>query len=62
MLEHLNDPAHWLARAEEVTLIAKKIDDDMARAQMLKAAATYQRLAERAITAPLVKMPRKPRS
>ena len=44
----LNDPAHWLQRAEEMRAIAEDMRDLDTRATMLRIADDYERLARRA--------------
>lgn len=42
------DPAHWLARAREMRQLADQAADDSAKSMMLRIAADYEKLAERA--------------
>ena len=42
------DAAHWRERAREMRALAAKISDDESRRQMLRIAADYDMLAERA--------------
>lgn len=42
------DPAHWRERAREARLLAEQMSDRDSRSRMLKIAADYDRLAERA--------------
>jgi len=44
----IDDAAYWLDRAEEVQLIAEDMTHPESRAQMLRVAETYKRLAQRA--------------
>jgi len=44
----INDPTHWRARAEEMRTLAEHLKDDQARDTMLRLAADYDRLAQRA--------------
>lgn len=44
----MDDPGHWLDRAEEARRLADQLSDPYARSQMLETAAGYERLAERA--------------
>jgi hypothetical protein len=45
---HINDPEHWRQRAQEMRKLAEDIKDSPARQTMLRIAADYDRLAERA--------------
>ena len=40
---------HWLARAEEVRMLAESISDENTRCEMLRIAAGYEKLAAQAI-------------
>ncbi len=43
----MNDPLHWLARAEEARALANTMDDDpSAKQRMLDIAASYDHIAE----------------
>lgn len=44
----LNNQAHWHLRAQEAELLAKQLEDPVAKAATLKIAAEYERLAKRA--------------
>jgi hypothetical protein len=44
----LNNPAHWHLRAQEVQLLASKLEDPVAKAATLKIAEEYGLLAARA--------------
>lgn len=44
----LDDPEHWLSRAEEIRTIAEFMNDPEASRIMFDIAAGYDRLAERA--------------
>jgi hypothetical protein len=44
----INDPKHWRDRAQESRDRAQQMDDPEAKATMLRIAADYERLAERA--------------
>jgi hypothetical protein len=44
----INDPEHWLQRAEQMRILADEIHDEQAKKTMLRIANDYGRLAERA--------------
>jgi hypothetical protein len=44
----INDPEHWLQRAEQMRILADEIDDEPAKETVLRIANDYGRLAERA--------------
>jgi hypothetical protein len=44
----VNDPEHWLRRAEEMRTLVKSIKDNTTKQTMLRIAADYERLATRA--------------
>ena len=44
----INDPEHWRNRAEEACTLADQMSDEMSKQTMLRIAADYDRLAERA--------------
>jgi hypothetical protein len=48
MTHVLNDPEHWLKRAEEARTLAGELTDSEARRMMLNIADGYDRLAKRA--------------
>jgi hypothetical protein len=50
MSDLLKDPAHWSERAEEARRLAETLGDAQARQTMLEIAASYDRLAGRALT------------
>jgi hypothetical protein len=43
-----NDPEHWRNRAEEARALADQMSDEASKQTMLRIAADYERLAERA--------------
>jgi hypothetical protein len=53
----INDPKYWWERAEEARSIAKLLDDQEAKRQMLAIAASYDRLSDH-----MKRRPRKLRS
>jgi hypothetical protein len=56
----INDPEHWLSRAEEARVIAEQMTDPQARASMLRVAQEYEKLAERAEARTISGAERKP--
>ena len=48
MTSFINDPEHWRNRAEEARTLAEQMNDEMSKQTMLRIAADYERLAERA--------------
>jgi hypothetical protein len=44
----LNNPAHWHLRAQELRLLAQQLEDQEAKASILKMAEEYDRLCIRA--------------
>ena len=44
----INDPEHWLERAEQMRNFADELDDEQAKETMLRIVNDYGRLAERA--------------
>jgi hypothetical protein len=49
MSDHsINDPKHWIDRAQEARALAEHISDPEAKRTMLKNADDYERLAQRA--------------
>jgi hypothetical protein len=44
----LNDPRHWQKRRDEMRAIAEDVKDPETRATLLRLAADYEKLAERA--------------
>jgi hypothetical protein len=47
-LDFVNDPRHWLDRAEEMRMLAEQMTEAEAKAIMLRLAADYELLAQRA--------------
>ena len=47
-LSLLNDPEHWLKRAEEARSVAEQLSDPESKGTMLRIAKDYERLAEHA--------------
>jgi hypothetical protein len=45
---HINDPKHWLERAEEARAAAEQMADPEAKRLMLEIAKDYERIAKRA--------------
>jgi Arc/MetJ-type ribon-helix-helix transcriptional regulator len=45
---HINDPDHWHKRAEEMRALARDVQDHEARVVMLRLAADYDKLSQRA--------------
>ena len=46
---HINDPDHWRKRAAEMRKLASDIEDRTMKENMLRLAAEYEKLAERAV-------------
>jgi hypothetical protein len=46
---YINDPNHWRERAAEMRKLAEGVTDGAARESMLRIAAEYDRLVERAL-------------
>ena len=44
----INDPEHWLQRAEEARTVADQMNDLQSKEAMLRIAEDYERLARRA--------------
>ena len=44
----INDPEHWRNRAEEARTSAEQMNDEASKQTMLRIAADYEKLAERA--------------
>src|SRR5262249_41555143 len=58
MVSHfINEPEHWLARAEEARILANQMNDVEAKVAMLRIAEDYERLAQRAEGRPLGRLP-----
>jgi len=58
MVSHfINEPAHWIARAEEARILANQMNDAEAKVAMLRIAEDYERLAERAEGRALGRLP-----
>jgi hypothetical protein len=57
MSELLENPEHWLKRAEEARTIAEGLNDPEARFMMLGVARTYETLAARAKQRAFPKVP-----
>jgi hypothetical protein len=47
-ISFINDPEHWRTRAEETRTLADQMYDEGSKQMMLRIAADYDRLAERA--------------
>jgi hypothetical protein len=45
---HFNDPEHWRQQADEARVIARQLPNPESKAVMMRIAADYDRLAERA--------------
>jgi hypothetical protein len=45
---HFNDPEHWRQQADEARAIARQLPNPESKAVMMRIAADYDRLAERA--------------
>jgi hypothetical protein len=45
---HIDDPEHWRKCAEEMRALADEMQDEKSKQTMLRIAADYERLAERA--------------
>ena len=61
MVSHfINEPAHWLARAEEARILANQMNDVEAKVAMLRIAEDYKRLAQRAESRALGRLPNTP--
>ena len=58
MVSHfINEPEHWLARAEEARILANQMNDAEAKVAMLRIAEDYERLAQRAEGRALGRLP-----
>jgi len=61
MVSHfINEPEHWLARAEEARILANQMNDVEAKVAMLRIAEDYKRLAQRAESRALGRLPNTP--
>jgi hypothetical protein len=49
MANHINDPAHWAARAKKMRHFAEQTQDDSAKQAMIRVAFGYDKLAQRAM-------------
>jgi hypothetical protein len=47
MLEHNDDPEHWLKLARETRALAKRVSLDQAKKKLLELATDYERIAVR---------------
>jgi hypothetical protein len=47
-MSFINDPEHWCNRAEEARTLANQMSDEASKQTMLRIAADYEHLAERA--------------
>ena len=48
MISLIDNPAHWIARAEEVRAVADDMQDPESKRMLLKIAEDYDTIAERA--------------
>ena len=57
----INDPEHWLQRAEQMRILADEINDEQAKETVLRIANDYGRLVARAEQQKRVRPPNKER-
>ena len=56
----INDPEHWRTRAEEARALADQMNDEPSKQTMLRIAADYDHLAERAALRAQGALPQRP--
>jgi hypothetical protein len=57
----INDPEHWRNRAEEARTLADQMSDAASKQTMLRIAADYDKLAERAVLRAQRTSPQRPK-